>query len=57
MNLKENILSVSERKLVQSSIFCIRNSSSSIDELQSAISQLRNIRDNQIKSEIVKEEI
>ncbi len=50
-------LAVSERKLVEPQFSVIGNSSSSIDELNSAISQLRNIRDNQIKSGIVKEEI
>lgn len=50
-------LAVSERQLVTPQYEVIENSSSSIDDLNSAISQLRSIRDNQIKSEIVKEEI
>ena len=54
---ERDYLAVSERKLIQHQISVIQDSSSSLDALQSAISQLRNIRDNQIKSGIVKEEI
>lgn len=54
---ERDYLAVSERKLIQYQISVIQDSSSSIDALQSAISQLRNIRDNQIKSSIVEEEI
>ena len=54
---ERDYLAVSERKLIQYQIGVIQDSSSSLDELQSAISQLRNIRDNQIKSSIVEEEI
>ena len=50
-------LAVSERKLVSPQYAVIEDSSSSIDILNSAISQLRNIRDNQLKSSIVKEEV
>lgn len=50
-------LSVSERELVTGQYSVIDNSSSSITQLQSAISQLRDLRDNQIKSEIVKNEV
>ena len=49
-------LSVSERSLVDYQIEVLQ-SSSDISELQSAISQLRNIRDNQLKSPIVIEEV
>ena len=54
---ERDFLAVSERKLIQAQIAVIQDSSSSISELQSAISQLRSIRDNQIKSSIVEEEI
>ena len=54
---ERDYLAVSERKLIQYQIGVIQDSSSSLDDLQSAISQLRNIRDNQIKSSIVVEEI
>lgn len=54
---EKEYLAVSERKLVEGQIAVIQNSASSISDLQSAISQLRNIRDNQIKSSIVVEEI
>ena len=54
---ERDYLAVSERKLIQHQISVIQDSSSSLDALQSAISQLRNIRDNQIKSSIVEEEI
>lgn len=50
-------LSQIEREIVQSQFDVIGNSNSSTADLQSAIVQLRNIRDNQIKSEIVKTEI
>ena len=50
-------LAVSERELVTGQYSVIDNSSSSITQLQSAISQLRDLRDNQIKSEIVKNEV
>jgi len=50
-------LSQLERDLVKSQYDVINNSNSSVAELQSAITQLRNIRDNQIKSEIVTTEI
>lgn len=50
-------LAVSERKLVEYQVGLIQDSSTSLDELQNAISQLRDIRDNQIKSSIVEEEI
>ncbi|GAB6168531.1 C40 family peptidase [Clostridium carnis] len=49
-------LSVAERGLVEHQL-SVLNSSSSISELQSAITQLRNIRDNQLKSPIVVEEV
>ena len=53
---EKNYLSVSERKLVayQQSVL---ETSNDKNELQSAIDQLTSIRDNQIKSEIVKQEI
>ncbi|MEN8076752.1 NlpC/P60 family protein [Clostridioides difficile] len=54
---EREFLAVSERQLVTPQFAVIEDSSSSIDALNSAISQLRNIRDNQIKSGIVKEEI
>ena len=50
-------LSQLERDLVKSQYDVINNSNSSAADLQSAITQLRNIRDNQIKSEIVTTEI
>ncbi len=49
-------LAVIEREVVQSQFNAI-SSNSSISDLESVISQLRNIRDNQIKSPTVKEEI
>lgn len=52
----EEFLSVAERSLVEPQVG-ILESSSSITELQNAISQLRSIRDNQLKSPIVIEEI
>ncbi|MBU5454683.1 C40 family peptidase [Caproiciproducens sp. MSJ-32] len=52
----EEFLSVSERELVAYQIELI-NSSNSIDELQSASSQLANIRDYQLKSPIVIQEV
>ena len=53
---EKNYLSVSERKLVahQQSVL---ETSNDKNELQAAINQLTSIRDNQIKSEIVKQEI
>ena len=50
-------LSQIEREVVQPQFDIINNSNSSSEALKSAISQLRNIRDNQIKSPIVTEEI
>jgi peptidoglycan DL-endopeptidase CwlO len=50
-------LSQIERETVKSQFDVIGKSNSSTPDLQSAIAQLRNIRDNQIKSEIVKKEI
>ena len=50
-------LSQLERDTVKSQFDIINNSNSSAAELQAAINQLRNIRDNQIKSEIVTAEI
>ncbi|MDV4152595.1 NlpC/P60 family protein [Clostridium sp. AL.422] len=49
-------LSVAERSLVQYQMGVL-GSSNDISELQSAISQLRNIRDEQLKSPIVVEEV
>jgi len=53
----EEYLSVVERSLVQAQFDMINSSQDSIDTLQSAINQLRSIRDNQLKSPIVKEEV
>ncbi len=50
-------LSQLERELVKSQFDVIGNSNSSAADLQAAINQLRNIRDSQIKSEIVASEI
>ena len=50
-------LSQIERETVQSQFAVISNSNSSASDLQGAITQLRSIRDNQIKSEIVTAEI
>ena len=50
-------LSVDERKMATPQFEKINSSSSSIDDIQYAISELRNLRDTSIKSEIVKEEI
>lgn len=50
-------LSEVEREVVQPQFDVINNSNSSSEALKSAISQLRNVRDNQIKSPIVTEEI
>lgn len=50
-------LSVAERSLVQAQFDMINNSQDSMDSLQSAINQLRSIRDNQLKSPTVKEEV
>lgn len=46
-----------EREVVQTQFNTISNSNSSASDLQSAIDQLRNIRDNQIKSPTVTAEI
>lgn len=54
---ERDYLAVSERKLVEYQVGVIENSTSSLEDLQSSISQLRDIRDNQIKSSIVIEEI
>lgn len=53
---EKEYLAVSERTLVEYQISVIEGNSSKT-ELEDAISQLRNIRDNQIKSSIVIEEI
>ncbi|EHJ02321.1 NLP/P60 protein [Clostridium sp. DL-VIII] len=50
-------LSQLERDTVKTQFDVIDNSNSSAADLQAAIDQLRNIRDNQIKSEIVTSEI
>ncbi|AGX45295.1 NlpC/P60 family protein [Clostridium saccharobutylicum] len=50
-------LSQLERETVQAQFAVIDNSNSTSSELQSAVDQLRNIRDNQIKSQIVTNEI
>ena len=50
-------LSELEREVVKSQYDVINNSNSTSSDLQSAIDQLRNIRDNQLKSEIVKNEV
>ncbi len=50
-------LSQLERETVTSQFDVINNSNSSASDLESAITQLRNIRDNQIKSAIVSSEI
>ena len=52
----EEFLSVAERSLVDYQLGLL-GSSSDITELKDAISQLRNIRDNQLKSPIVIEEV
>ena len=57
VNLIHNIYHKLERETVKSQFDVINNSNSSAADLQSAITQLRNIRDNQIKSEIVTTEI
>ena len=54
---EREFLAVSERKLVEYQIGVVQNTSSSLDELRSAIDQLRLIRDKQIKSSIVVDEI
>ncbi|MBZ9693008.1 glycoside hydrolase [Clostridium botulinum] len=53
----EEYLSQMERDVVKSQIDVINSSSSSLGDLKSAISQLRNIRDSQLKSPIVIEEV
>ena len=50
-------LAISERKLVESQFAVIDKSSSSLDALKSAVSQLKSIRDGQIMSSTVKDEI
>ena len=50
-------LSESEREVVQGLVSIAKNSASSLSQLQDAISQLRLIRDNQLKSPTVKEEV
>ncbi|SFD43127.1 NlpC/P60 family protein [Clostridium uliginosum] len=50
-------LSEVERQTLQPQFDVVSNSNSSLDDLKSAISQLRNIRDNQIKSPTIKKEI
>lgn len=50
-------LSVVERSLVQAQFDMINNSQDSSESLQSAIDQLRSIRDNQLKSPTVKAEV
>ena len=50
-------LSALERETVQTQYDVINSSNSTSAEIQSAITQLRNIRDNQLKSEIVKSEV
>ena len=54
---EKEFLVVSERTLVEYQFSVIADSTSSIDSLRSAITQLRSIRDTQIKSSIVVEEI
>ena len=54
---EKEFLVVSERPLVEYQFSVIADSTSSIDSLRSAITQLRSIRDTQIKSSIVVEEI
>ena len=54
---EKEFLVVSERTLVEYQFSVIADSKSSIDSLRSAITQLRSIRDTQIKSSIVVEEI
>ncbi|EKQ50442.1 MULTISPECIES: C40 family peptidase [unclassified Clostridium] len=56
-NFDTQYLSQLERQTVQSQFDIISNSNSSTTDLQSAITQLRSIRDNQIKSDIVTAEI
>lgn len=53
----EEYLSQMERDVVKSQIDVIDSSSNSISDLKSAISQLRNLRDSQLKSPIVIEEV
>ena len=50
-------LSTLERETVQTQFDVINSSNSTSSEIQSAITQLRNVRDNQLKSEIVKSEV
>lgn len=53
---KEFLVEV-ERQLVQSDINLINSNPGNIDQLNGAISRLRSIRDKQLKSSIVKEEV
>ena len=53
----EEYLSVAERSLVQAQFDMINNSQDSIESLKSAINQLISIRDNQLKSPTVIEEV
>lgn len=56
-NFDSQYLSQLERDIVKPQIDVLSNSNSSAEDLQTAIEQLRKIRDNQIKSEIVTSEI
>jgi peptidoglycan hydrolase CwlO-like protein len=56
-NFDSQYLSQLERDIVKPQMDTLSNSNSSTAELQAAIDQLRKIRDNQIKSEIVTSEI
>jgi len=56
-NFDAQYLSQLEKDLVKPQIDALSNSNASATELQAAIDQLRKIRDNQIKSEIVTAEI
>jgi cell wall-associated NlpC family hydrolase len=56
-NFDSQYLSQLERDIVKPQIDVLSNSNSSAEDLQTAIDQLRKIRDNQIKSEIVTSEI
>lgn len=53
----QEYLSQAERDVVKSQVDVLTSSSSSLNDLKSAISQLRNIRDNQLKSPTVIEEV
>ncbi|OPJ65778.1 putative endopeptidase precursor [Clostridium chromiireducens] len=56
-NFDAQYLSQLEKDLIKPQIDALNNSNASAAELQAAIDQLRRIRDNQIKSEIVTNEI